>query len=257
MSLSLVYKGSPIKLSVAIITKNEARNIERCLRSVKWASEIIILDSGSQDETLQIAEKYTAKIHSKPWPGYSQQKQRAIDLCTGDWVLSLDADEELSPELQREIQRTLKKPLFKGYRLPRRLVFRGKVLHYSEGSSLKFRLFARGLAKMNAKLVHEELFTTEKLGTLNNIMYHHSFFSLTELIEKMNHYSSLGAKEKQKQNAKSSLLKAIIRGYWTFFRVYFLQRAFLDGALGFIYSVHLAESSYYRYLKMLFPERSP
>lgn len=239
-------------LSVAIITQNEEKNIERCLKSITWANEIIIVDSGSQDKTLEICKKYTKKIYSIPWNGYSLQKQRALDRAECEWLLSLDADEEISEALQEEIKKTLKNPRYKTYKMPRKLVFLGRILKYSEGRSQKFRLFKKGTAKMDTKKVHESLNTKERIGSLKAPIYHHSFHSMNDLIKKMNHYSTLSAEEKKENKQKGGILKGISHGLWTFLKIYFLQKAFLDGSLGFVFAFVLAESSYYRYVKLRF-----
>lgn len=244
-----------MKLSVTIITYNEAANIRRCLESVKWADEIVVIDSGSTDETIKICKEYTDFVHSYEWPGYSLQKQRAIDHSHEEWVLSLDADEELSLPLQQEIKKTIAHSHFNAYKIPRKLIYGGVILKNAEGRSYKLRLFRRGYAKMDGKKVHESLFTREKVGKLSGHLYHHSFSSLEDLLRKMNTYSSLSAEEKAQQGKRGGVLKGLCHGYWTFIRIYLIQRAFLDGALGFVFSFALAEGCYYRYVKLAFDHK--
>lgn len=243
-------------LGVAIITYNEAQNIRRCLESVQWAEEIVVVDSGSQDNTREICLEYTSSVYTHEWPGYSAQKQRAIDLVKSEWVLSLDADEELSFDLQKELQEELQDSSYQAYKIPRQLVFKGKVLKYAEGGSSKLRLFRAGRACMDGKKVHEGLATEEKVGSLKSPLYHHSFSSLEDTVRKMNTYSSLSAEEKASRGEKGGLLKALSHGFMTFMRVYFLKKAMLDGALGFVFSFALAEGSYYRYVKLTFDHKT-
>ena len=195
------------------------------------------------------------RVYTYEWPGYSLQKQRAIDHSHGNWILSLDADEELSLDLQLEIKKTITHSYFNVYEIPRKLVYRDVILKYAEGRSYKLRLFRRGCAEMDGKKVHESLFTREKVGKLSGTLYHHSFSSLEDMLRKINAYSSLSAQEKAKKGEHGGVLKGIFHGCWTFIRVYLIQNAFLDGSLGFVFSFALAEGSYYRYVKLAFDHK--
>lgn len=238
------------KISVAIITQDEEKNIRRCLNSVTWADEIVIVDSGSKDSTLEICREYTKSIFHFSWQGYGTQKQRAFDKTSGDWILSLDADEEVSKELQLEIKKVLKKNLYKAYKIPRPIVFNGSFLRYSIGNHKQLRLFKRNCAKMNGKELHESIVSQHPLGQIKAPIYHYSFSSIDDIINRMNHYSSLSAQEKRQNKQKGGLLKGISRGLWMFVKVYLFQRGFLDGRLGFIFAITFAEGTYYRYIKI-------
>ena len=240
------------KLSVIIITKNEESNIRDCLTSVKWADEIIVLDSGSTDKTVEIAKKYTEHVHCTDWPGYGPQKQRALELATQDWVLTIDADERVSPELQKIIPTLIDQNNYDGYKIKRPLIFCGKHIRYANGTNYQLCLFKRKLAHFTPEIVHESIVVNGKIGTIEEPLYHLSFKYVGDLLEKINLYSSLNAEKRFKQGKKSSLFKAITHALWMFFRVYFLKRGFLDGREGFILAVSFAEGSYYRYLKLMY-----
>lgn len=240
------------KLSVIIITKNEEENIRECLESVKWANEIIILDSGSTDDTVKIAKEYTQHVHCTDWPGYGPQKQRALELATQEWVLTIDADERVSPELQKKIPLLINDEHFDGYKVKRPLIFCGKLIRHANGTNYQLCLFKRKLAHFTPEIVHETIIVDGNISTVEEPLYHHSFEYVGDLLEKINLYSSLNAEKRFKQGKKSSLFKAITHGLWMFIRVYFLKRGFLDGKEGFILAVSFAEGSYYRYLKLMY-----
>ena len=239
-------------LSVIIITKNEERNIRDCLESVKWANEIIVLDSGSTDKTIEIAREYTEKVHSTDWPGYGPQKQRALELASQEWVLTIDADERVSPALQKKIPKLIQSSNFDGYKVKRPLIFCGKLIKYANGTNYQLCLFKRKLAHFTPEIVHESIIVDGAIGKLEEPLYHLSFETVGNLLDKINLYSSLNAEKRAKQGKKSSLFKAIIHGLWMFFRVYFLKKGFLDGKEGFILAISFAEGSYYRYLKLMY-----
>ena len=241
-------------LSVIIITKNEAPLIEDCLRSVAFADEVIVVDSGSTDATCELARSLGAKVHTTlDWPGFGPQKNRALALATGDWVLSLDADERVSPSLQQEIMSTVKKPVgqLDAYLIGRTSTFCGEFMRHS-GWSPDFvcRLFRRGAAKFSDDRVHESLQTSNRLGTLSAKLIHLSFANIEEVLGKMNHYSSARAMDLANQQRTGGLARAIGHGFWTFVKTYFLRLGVLDGRRGFILAVSNANGTFYRYLKM-------
>jgi glycosyltransferase involved in cell wall biosynthesis len=238
-------------LTVTIITKNEAANIRRCLESIKWADEIIVVDSGSTDDTLEICREYTDKIFSTDWPGYGIQKNRALSHATQDWVLSLDADEEVSSELKTKIQQILKDAKgYDAYSVFRPVVFLGKIIKYATGASYDVRLFKHGSARFTDVSVHEKLEVSGRIGKLSTPIYHYSFGSVATIVEKMNKYTTLVATQRADRAQKGSIFKAITHAKWMFIKVYFLQRGFLDGKAGFILAVSFAEGAYYRYVKL-------
>ncbi len=240
-------------LSVIIITKNEAQKIARCLESVKFANEIIILDSGSTDETVAIALQYTKQVHHVDWPGFGIQKNRALDLCQSDWVLSLDADEQLPPQLQLEIQAVLKQnPPVNAFTLLRKSTYCGRLISYGDWrGDYCLRLFRNGTARFKEVPIHEKLIVQGKTQTLQHPLLHHPFESLEAVLNKINTYSTLSALHQYHLGKKGTFFKAITHGLWTFFRGYILKFGFLDGKMGFLLAFSNAEGCYYRYLKIL------
>lgn len=245
-------------LSVIIITKNEAKNITACLESVKFADEIIVLDSGSTDETVQICLRYTQAVFQVDWPGYGEQKNRAIQKCNKDWVFSIDADEVVSQELAKAIQKVISMDnSFNAYSIRRKSTYCHQFMYHGDWrNDYSIRLFRRKEAKFKALPVHEELIVNGKIGVLKEPLLHYSFTNLEEVLNKLNHYSTLGAEYKQSQGKKSSLFKAITHSAWTFLRGYLLRGGFLDGKKGFMLAVSNAEGCYYRYLKLMLLEEN-
>jgi len=240
-------------ISAIIITKNESHNIRDCLESVKWADEIIVFDSGSIDETVEIAREYTDKVFETDWPGFGPQKNRALEKATSDWVLSIDADERITPELKKEILEVRNNNQFDAFDMPRLSRFCGKpIMHSGWWPDRVVRLFRKEKGKFTDSLVHERLIVQGKIGQLRSHLSHFSFENIDELIEKMNCYSSYGSLQKYRESQKGGLLKAVIRGLWMFLKTYFFKLGILDGKEGFIIAVSSAESTYYRYLKLMY-----
>jgi glycosyltransferase involved in cell wall biosynthesis len=239
-------------LSVIVITKNEAHNIQACLQSVLFANQIVVLDSGSSDGTALIAEKMGAQVSpSADWPGFGVQKNRVLAMARCDWVLSIDADEQLSPELQAEIKSVLVNPPFDVYSLPRLSSYCGQNMRHSGWYPDRVtRLFKRGTAIFSDDLVHEKLITLQAIGQLNEHLLHASFTSFEAVLDKANRYSTAGAQTLFKQGKKASLGKALGHGLWAFFRTYVLRLGFLDGRMGLVLAISNAEGTYYRYLKL-------
>ena len=247
------FKGVCLaSLSVTVITKNEAHNIAACLQSVMFADQIVVMDSGSTDETVQIARSLGAEVVvNADWPGFGIQKNKALALASSDWVLSIDADERLTPELLAEIRATLKAPLFDVYSFPRLSSYCGQYMRHSGWYPDRVtRLFRRQCARFSDDLVHEKLMTSTAVGQLNCALLHESFRDAESVIDKVNRYSTAGAMSLFTRGKKSSVSKALFRGMWAFFRTYFLRLGFLDGQLGLVLAISNAEGTYYRYLKL-------
>lgn len=247
-------------LSIILITQNEAANIDACLQSVAWADEIIVVDSGSTDDTVARCQSYGAKVFTHvDWPGFGRQKNRALDYATQDWVFSIDADERVTPELRAAIESAMAQPQFSAYRLSRLSNYCGRFMRHSGWYPDQIvRLFRRGTARFNDALVHETIVIDGQAGLLSGELLHYSYDNLEQVLEKTNRYSTAAAKMKFEQGKSSSLTGAVLRGLWTFFRTYVLRRGFLDGRQGFMVAVSNAEETYYRYLKlMLLNEKSP
>ncbi len=239
-------------LTVIIITKNEESHITQCLESVKWAGEIIVLDSGSSDETVSICRQFTPLVFETDWQGFGVQKQRALNKATGDWVLSIDADEIITPELRAEIEHAISQNQHDAFLLPRLSSYCGKFIkHGGWYPDYILRLFRRELGHFTDDVIHERVIVEGKIGKLTAPILHESYSDLSEMLEKMNSYSSLNAQKLFERGVKSSLSKAIFRGLWKFIQTYFVKAAFLDGKHGLMLAISSAESVYYKYLKLL------
>lgn len=239
-------------LSIIMITKNSADTVEKCLQSIQWADEIIILDSGSTDKTIELCEKVTSAVYKTDWPGFGIQKNRALAKATGDWVLSIDSDEWISDELHKEIIQTLQHPSHSVYQIPRRNQYCGQWMRHGDvGKDAVIRLFKRGTAHFNDNIVHESIETKETIGKLRSPLMHRAYQSIEELLSRMNKYSSLSAEIRFKKGKKTNLLRAILAARWTFIRAYFFRLGFLDGKMGYIVATAAAQSSYYRHVKLM------
>ena len=241
-------------LSVVVITRNGARVIGRCLESAAWADETIVLDSASEDGTTDIARRLGAKVEiTADWPGFGLQKNRALALATGDWVLSLDADEWVTPELRAEIERVLAAPHGNAaFKMPRRSSYCGRFMRHSGWwPDHVTRLLRSGQARFSDDLVHERLIVNGAVGTLREPLLHEAIRDLDEALTKMNAYSTAGALMQLKRGRNATLADAVWHGVWTFFRTYVLRAGFLDGREGFLLAVSNAEGAYYRYLKLM------
>lgn len=244
-------------LTVIIIVKNEERNIRLCLESVRWADEVIVLDSGSTDNTVAIAREFTDKVFVTDWQGYGIQKQRALSHATGDWVLNLDADETVDANLQSEIVRAIASPNIDAYRVPIQMYFYGKALRYSSSPKRHIRLFKREGATFSNDIVHEKvvLRPDAQIGRLSTPIMHHSFQDVSHALSKINRYSSYSAKIRIKNNNQTGFLRILIGASWMFFRAFILQRGFMDGKEGFLFALFNAQGSFYRGIKQLYPDR--
>lgn len=241
-----------IKLSVIAITKNEESHISKCLESVKWADEIIVLDSGSADKTVEICKQFTPHVFETDWQGFGIQKQRALEKATGDWVLSIDADEIISPELRAEIENAIRQNQFDAFLLPRLSSYCGKFIKHSGWYPDDIlRLFCRETGRFTDDIIHEHAVVEGKIGKLTTPILHESYRDLSEVLEKINSYSTLQAQKLFARGAASSLSKAIFRALWKFIQTYFVKAGFLDGKHGLMLAISSAEGVYYKYLKLL------
>lgn len=245
-------------LSVIIITKNEARHIGDCIDSVAFADEIIVLDSGSTDATREIAMAKGALVTLAPdWPGFGPQKNRALDLATREWVLSIDADERVTPELAREIQQALARPLADAYKIARLSNFGGRwIRHSGWWPDHVLRLFRRGTARFKDVAVHESVQAAGAVAVLDGHFLHYPYADLETFIAKINHYSSEAAAMMHARGKKTSVPGAAGHAIWTFIRIYLIRRGFLDGKEGFILAAMGAAGSFFRYSKLLFLNKS-
>lgn len=242
---------SPPTLSVIIITKNEASHIADCLQSVAWADEIIVLDSGSSDDTVAICKTFTDKVYTTDWQGFGIQKQRALDKASNDWILSIDADEIVTSELKAEIMQAMQTSEINGFEIPRLSNYCGRVIrHGGWYPDYVLRLFRREQGHFTDAVVHERIVVTGKIAKLNTPFLHDAFVDFEEVLHKVNNYSSLGAKLLYEKGKRTSPAKAILKGLWTFMRTYILQAAFLDGSHGLLLAISNAEGAYYKQIKL-------
>ncbi len=250
----------PSTLSVVLITLNEATSLPRTLASVRWAQEIVVVDSGSTDATLEIARSAGAHLFEEPWRGFGPQKNAAIDHATSDWILSLDADEEVSPELADEIQSLLAgQSVFTAYRIPRLNHFLGRPLrHGGYWPDPKLRLFRRGAARFQDRAVHETLETSAPTGLLRHPLLHHCYPTLEDYIEHMNRYSTLGAEMliASGRQRRSLAWNAVINPAATFLYNYFFRLGFLDGCEGLLQHLNHSVYIHWKYAKAWYAAKS-
>ena len=240
-------------ISIAIITKNEEKNIVRLLSSVTWADEIVIVDSGSSDRTVDLAKEYGAKIFYNNWLGYGIQKNFAISKCSCNWILFLDADEEVTPELKKNIQQILENNNSNSncYKLKRISCFCGKWIYYGDwGRDFVTRFFRKNSAKYSNDIIHERLLTDTKPMLIQGILKHYSQNSINQALDKLNQYSTATSKILFSKNASSGLLKANLHKYWAFLRAFILRLGFLDGIHGYLVAKLNAYGSFFKYIKL-------
>jgi len=241
-------------LSVILITRNEEANLADCLASLEGiAQQIVVVDTNSSDRTLDIAKSYGAVIaQPQDWPGFGPQKNRALDLATDEWVLSLDADERLTPALKSEIVTAIHHSAHVDcFAIPRLSWYCGRFIRHSGWNpDYVDRLFQRGSARFSDDLVHERLLHSGQVAKLENPMLHYSFMNYSQVLQKIDRYSTASAEQAFAKGKTSTPLKAVLHGVWSFFRTYFLQAGFLDGPQGFTLAMSNAQGTYYRYVKL-------
>lgn len=242
-----------LNLSVTIITLNEEKDLPQALESaIKIADEIILVDSGSTDNTLKIAEKYSCKIFTRKFDTYANQKNFAASKTSGDWILSLDADEEISSELVVEIKTAIKTSDFSGYSIPRKNFILGKEIRYTRWQSELDRhiwLWKKDKGTWVGD-VHEELVVAGKVGKLKFAKIHHQYETVTEFFEMMNRYSSLDANILNNKGQKFSFFKLILQTKYNFLVRYFYRLGFLDGWRGFVLSYLMAIYQFQVWIKL-------
>lgn len=243
-----------MSLSVVIITLNEEANLGRTLASVAWADEIVVVDSGSTDRTAEIARSFGAKFFVEPWKGFAAQKNSALAKASGEWILSLDADEEVEPALADEIRTVLaRESPVRGFYVPRKNFFLGRWIRRGGFyPDFKLRLFRAGAAQFQDRLVHEDAQLDEprKVSLLKGHLLHNAYPTLAEYIEHTNRYSSLAAEmEVAKRPRRFSFVDIFVRARLTFFYNYILRGGFLDGREGFLLHLYHAQYVSWKYAK--------
>lgn len=244
-------KDRKFTLSVIIITKDEEDRIRLCLDSLAGLyDELIVFDSGSRDKTVEIVKEYTDKVFITDWPGFGRQKQRALSQATSEWVLSIDADEALTPELKKEIIETLNnKPEEVAFKLPWAAMVLGKRLKYGQNSRSVKRLFLREGARFTDAIVHEKINQKKgKVRRLNGKMMHYTIRNFEHYLIKNRQYAWLGSLKRFEVGKNGfGLPGAVFRAFWVFFTVYFLKRGFLDGGVGFLVACMYSQGAFNKY----------
>lgn len=240
-----------VPLSVAIITKDEEDALPQCLRSVSFADDIVVVDSGSTDRTVEIAREHGCRVFEEQWKGFGLQKQSAIEKCANEWVLVLDADERIPDETRDEIVKAIGEPRADAYSFSRKNYFRGRLMRYGTwGDDEVVRLFRKSNAKMTGRLVHEAV-EAKNTASLPSPILHYPDYSVKGTFKKINVYSSAGAEQLFLQGKRSSVFKAVSRGGAAFMKYYFLRFGLLDGKAGFMIAFNNAVLAYYKYLRLL------
>ena len=236
------------KLSVTIITKNEAADLAAALESVRWADEIVVVDSESTDDTVSIARRVTDRVFVRPWPGYIEQKNYAASVATNDWILSLDADERVTPALAKEIQDVLQHPTHAAYRMPRVTWHLGRWIRSTDWyPDRQLRLFDRRTAKWTGRYVHETLTVDGSVGELTGELQHFAYRNIADHLETIDRYTTYWARQTHESGRRASYLQMAVHPPLAFFRNYFARGGIRDGIPGLIVS---AMNAYYVFIKL-------
>ncbi|MBI4666103.1 MAG: glycosyltransferase family 2 protein [Nitrospinae bacterium] len=239
------------KLSAAVITKNEEDKIADCLQSLYFADEIVVVDSGSTDRTVEIARSMGAKVIHNDWPGHIQQKNFAIDQTTGDWILSLDADERVSAQLRDEIIKTLDPLRAEGYAIPRLVYYINRwICHCGWYPARKVRLFKRGAGRWGGENPHDRVFMEGRVANLKGHIYHLSFDNISEHLTTIQSFTDIAAKERIDKGLTAGFWSMLLRPPGMFVKMYFLKLGFLDGIPGLIISLLSAYHVFSKYAKI-------
>jgi len=242
----------PERLSAVIITRNAAAQLGACLESVRFADEILIVDSGSTDATREIAQRHNARVLHQDWLGYGKQKQFAAEQAANDWVLCLDADERVSAPLAHRIQEALRTPEFFAYDMPRCNRFMGRWLRHGEGyPDPNLRLFHRKHARWSDDPIHEHVVTAEPVGRLDGDLLHETETTLADYLEKQNRYTSLQAERLHAAGKRVGAARMVLSPFGRFIKFYFLRRGFLDGVPGLVHIAIGCMNSFMKYAKLM------
>ena len=239
-------------LSVIVITKNEAHNIEACLNSVSFAEDIVVVDAQSNDTTVELAKKYSTSVFIKPWHGFAAAKQFAVQQTKYSWILWLDADERVMPELAQEIKILIaQNPNQAAFTVARRAYFLGRWIRHSGWYPGRVaRLFNKERAEFNDAAVHEGLKINGAIGELQNDLLHYTDPNIYHYFSKFNRYTTLATEELAKKRKKFKLIDVIIRPWWQFVRMYFIRLGFLDGMQGLLLALFSSAYVFTKYAKL-------
>jgi len=246
-------------ISATLIAHNEAVNVEAALQSLSWADEIVVVDSGSTDTTIDICRRYTDKVFTRAWSGFVDQKNDAVARASHDWIFSLDADERVSPELRREIEELRQEgPRQAGYRIPRAAFFMGRWIRHGDWyPDCQLRLFDRRRGRWQGGRVHESVRVEGTPGLLRGEIQHHTYRSLSDYLRRLETYSTLAAQDYQAEGRKAALARLLGNPCAAFLKGFLLKRGFLDGVPGLMVAVMGAVSVYFKYAKLYEYQRNP
>jgi glycosyltransferase involved in cell wall biosynthesis len=248
---SVVDRRTPVpRLSAIVITRNEAAKIADCLDSLAFCDERIVVDCGSEDDTARIAREHGARVEHHAFEGFGAQKNFALSLASGEWVLSVDADERVSPALAAEITTAIGKSGADGYEMPRSSSFLGRTMRHSGWyPDYVLRVFRRGRTRFSDKIVHERVVCEGPVRRLREPLLHVPVDRIEDALSRMDRYSSAGAEQMVASGRRVTFASGFLHGFWTFVRIYVLRAGFLDGREGLLLAIATAEGSYYRYMK--------
>lgn len=245
-------------ISVFVPVLNEEDKIADALQSVQWADEIVVVDTGCTDRTIDIARQYGCRIEHLNFKGFGNLRNASVSLCKHDWILSIDADERVTPELQQEIlDKVIDNDALDAYFIPRRNFFMGRWIKHCGWypDYCQPKLFRKGALTYHEDMVHEGFDIHGKVGHLKNDVLHYSFRDLSQVIAKMDRYSTLGMQKMAQQGRQASMASALLHGIGAFLRIYVLKRGFLDGWPGFVIALGNFEGTFYRYAKRTLHQR--
>jgi glycosyltransferase involved in cell wall biosynthesis len=247
------------RLSVTVIAWNEEERLRACLDSVAWADEIVVVDAESTDKTAALAREFTDRVWVRPWPGFAAQKNFALDQVTGDWVLSLDADERVTPELADRIRHILRRGgAADGYSIPRRNIFWGAwVRHGGLYPDYQLRLFRRGTGRFVEDAVHESVRVDGRVEALAEALLHESYRDLEDFVRRSNRYSSLAAQDWLRRGRRVGVAGLVMKPLGRFLSMYIVRRGFLDGWRGLVLAILYAEYVFLRMAKAWEARRAP
>jgi len=243
---------SKIPVSVAIVTKNEARNIKDALESVKDFDDIVVVDAFSSDNTTEICREYTDRVYEHEWQGYAGQKQTAIDHANKDWVLILDADERVTSELKQEIMEKVKESTLSGFYIPRKNFFLGKWIRNSGWwPDHTLRLFRKDVSRMEPRAVHEKVNVNGPVGHIRAPFEHYTYRTISDYIGKMDNYASLSAEELGNRGFISCFISMLFSPMVVFMKMYLVRQGFRDGIHGLVLAVLYSFYTFLKYAKVL------
>jgi glycosyltransferase involved in cell wall biosynthesis len=238
-----------LRLSAFLITRNEEKNLGECLETLRFCDEVVVVDYASNDGTTELARKWGAKVYeTSRWPGFGRQKQFALEKTTGDWVLSIDADERISTELQENIQQALERAIgYSGYRFRRTNYFLGKRMRFGGWErDMPLRLARRDKCSFSTDLVHEQMRVAGQVGLLSGSFLHFSYRNLDDILNKQSAYARAGAQARKLNKKLSRPDTALLKSAWGFIRNYFLLLGFMDGRHGLIAAISKAQETFWK-----------